>query len=172
MTEEAAAPESRTFHRYRARVLETAVRLEAQLDGALAATYALNQSTAAELQAEILWRLPITQRVEMLGRAVHERDLAGRFGFVAPFLVKYFRMRHTFAHSIGESFADGDKQIRLHSIKQGKERVDSFSLEHLAWMEREAVKVRAELISLYFALAPQTPEWHQDAEGRTLRTDH
>jgi hypothetical protein len=157
-------PQPRTFHGYRARVLERAVRLEVGLDGALAASYARNQSTATELQGEVLWRLPITQRVDTLGRVIHERALAGRFGFVAPFLAKYFRMRHTFAHSIGERFAEGDTRIRLYSVKQGKQRSDSFTLEQLSWMEHEASRVQAELIYLYFALAPQAPEWHEDSD--------
>ena len=48
----------RTFHRYRAEVLEQAVSMEHLMGGVISAAYGQSASTALELQTEILGRLP------------------------------------------------------------------------------------------------------------------
>jgi hypothetical protein len=74
--------QQKTFHGYRGRLLELAVRVEYVLDDAIAAGYAQSFSVAQEMRAEILTRLPIQQRVKILKRIMESRGLQERHPFV------------------------------------------------------------------------------------------
>lgn len=155
--------ENRTFNRLRAEVLELAVRLEHLMGGAISAGYGQNASTAQELQSEVFGRVPISQRISILGRILENKDLIGRFAFVVPVLSKTFDLRNDFAHSLSDGYDPGSRSVKLVSMRKGKEERKSYDALYLYWLIREqAPVVERELRELYFLIAPESQSWHED----------
>jgi len=164
MTEfpKAAAGEPRTYHRYRSEVLEQAVRMEHLMGGAIAAAYGQNASTAQELQAEILGRLPIQQRISILGRILDNKELSGSFAFVIPVLKKLFELRNDLAHSVTTGYDAASRKVTLVSLRKGTEVRTSYEAVYLHWLLYEQCPaVERELSELYFLIAPGTEAWHE-----------
>lgn len=153
----------RTFHRIRGEVLELAVRLELAVGGALAAGYGQSSSLAQELQHELFHRISIEQRVAMLKRILDRKELTDAYPFVVPVLLKLFALRNDFAHSLSDGYDPESREIRLLSIRRGKEKVTTYRALYLQWLVRQqAPVVEKELSELFFRIAPLDAEWHRN----------
>lgn len=152
----------RTFHRYRAEVLEQAVSMEHLMGGVISAAYGQSASTALELQTEILGRLPIQQRVSTLKRILEKRELTGAYAFVVPILNKVFAVRNDFAHSIATGYDARNRTVNLVSMRKGEEVPITYDALYLHWLLYEQCPpVERELQELYYAVAPQSEDWHE-----------
>lgn len=154
--------ENRTFNRLRAEVLEVAVELEQLIGGVIAAGYGQSASTAAELQHEMLGRLPIPQRVAILRRLLETKELTASYAFVVPVVSRTFELRNAFAHSLSAGYDTESLEIRLVSMRKGAEVTTTYSALYLYWLTREQLPVVVrELRELYFLVAPDDPTWHE-----------
>lgn len=152
----------KTFHRFRAELLEQAVRLEYRLDDALAAGYAQSYSVAQELRAEVLSRLPMQQRIKTLRRIMDSRDLSDHYPFVVPVLNEVFKIRNVFAHNLSDGYNDKKDQIALVGMKDGAVVRHTYSTDFLHGLLRvQAKAVERELGELFFLIAPATEVWHE-----------
>lgn len=132
------------------------------MGGAISAAYGQSASTAQELQYEFLGRLPIPQRINVLRRILDARDLSGSYAFVVPILNKLFDLRNELAHSVSAGYDQTAREIRLMSMRKGKEELKTFDAPYLHWLlyEQTPVIVR-ELEELYWIIAPDTEQWHE-----------
>jgi hypothetical protein len=154
--------EGRTFHRIRGEVLEQAVRMEHLMGSAISAAYGQNASTAAEIQAEFLARMPIGQQISTLRRILDDRDLTPDYAFVVPVLTKTFELRNDLAHSISTGYDTEARTINLVSMRKGKEVPKSYEALYVHWLVRDqAPVVESELRELYWLIAPQDEAWHE-----------
>lgn len=154
------ALKQRTFYRFRAEILETAVRLENNLDEVISAAYGQNASTAQELRAEILGSVSIGQRIGILRRIMDSRDLSDRYPFVVPILQKAFELRNTMAHSVSNGYDADFQTIALVSIRKGQAVKKFFTLPYLRWIFEQASQVEKELDEMFWLVAPMNETWH------------
>jgi hypothetical protein len=153
---------NRTFNALRAEVLELAVKMEPLMDSAISAAYGQSASTAQEIQAEFLGRLPIKQRIAILRRILEARELDGSFAFVVPILTRTFDVRNDLAHSLSAGYDKEKRAINLVSMRKGIEVPKSYDALYLHWLIREqAPVVERELGELYFLIAPDSRDWHE-----------
>jgi hypothetical protein len=161
MTENTFAP-SRTFHKYRAEVLEAAVVMEQLMDDVISSGYGQSSSVAQELQAEILGRASISHRIAILKRMLADRDLTESYPFVTPVLSKLFEVRNDMAHSLSGGYDPDSDTITLLSMNKGKQNRKQYTVPYLEWvLYVQAHPVQQELRYLFWAIAPMTEEWHE-----------
>lgn len=152
----------RTFHQYRANVLELAVRLEYALDAVVAASYASSATEADLLNMEILSSVPIHKRISTLDGVLRRRELADSYPFVIPILKKLFELRNSLAHSIDDTSVDpGDGAIQLLSMRKGRLQEVTFEHDYLDWVRNQVLQVLRELSELYLKVAPADLQWHE-----------
>jgi hypothetical protein len=154
---------NRTFHRLRAEVLELGVKMEHLMGSAISAAYGQSASTAQEIQAEFLGRLPIPQRISTLKRVLEDRELIDEYAFVVPILKLTFELRNDLAHSLAAGYDDEARTINLVSLRKGVEVPKSYDALYIHWLIKEqAPVVERELKELYFSIAPPEQKWHEN----------
>lgn len=77
------------------------------IDEVLAGSIAASFGAAELLRAEVLWRIPVGVRIEMLEDLLDHRGLRDRWPFVIPVLRSFFDLRHQLAHGFVSTGPDG-----------------------------------------------------------------
>lgn len=158
--------ESDLVHRVRGSVLESAAALEFDINEALAAWLASNISTSDELAGNLLPRLPVQERIDMLNRRMKETGADERWPFLIPVLRRAFDLRNRYAHGWVTPRSDGG--IRITSWNRGRESVAEYEPESLMWLAFQATVARTELARVWAFWVPSNAVWHAEdsAESR------
>lgn len=143
-------------HRIRAYVLEQATVLDLQIDEVLAASIASGLQAEDVLTTNVLWRLPIPVRLEMLADLLERRQLSDRWPFVIPVLRSFFELRHQLAHGLVHPVEIAGSGITLTTVKRGKRAETIYSGERLEWLAWQAHVSSLELAQIWAAVVPAT----------------
>jgi hypothetical protein len=146
-------------HQLRAYVLERAVSLEQGIDEVLAASLAANLSADAVLRSDVLWRLPIPVRLDLLEELLSRRGLIDRWPFVVPVLRAFFDLRHQLAHGLVSPAWKLPDGIQVRTVKRGRERSVTYRKDRLEWLSWQAHVVGMELSQIWAAVAPASRGW-------------
>ena len=153
----------RTFYRFRADMLELAVRLEIATDAVIAASFARSANAAELLSIEVLSGVPVQKRISTLEGVLERHELVETYPFVVPILRKLFGLRNALAHSIDDTTVDpGDGAVQLLGIRKGLLQAVAFEHAYLDWLHSQAWQVLSELDDLYWKIAPVDPQWHEN----------
>lgn len=148
-------------HRIRAYVLEQATVLELRIDEVLAASIASGLQAEDVLTTNVLWRLPIPVRLEMLADLLERKQLTDRWPFVIPVLRSFFELRHQLAHGLVHPMKTAGSGITLKTVKRGKYAEIIYSGERLEWLAWQAEVSSIELAQIWAAVVPVTRAWHE-----------
>jgi hypothetical protein len=154
-------PDDGRPHRLRAYVLEQATVLELRLDEVLAASIASGIDTAEVLRSDVLWRMPVPVRVEMLEDLLDRRGLRDRWPFVVPVLRAFFDLRHQLAHGWVMLSAPADGGMNLMTFKRGRTVSNAYRAERLEWLAWQAHVTALELSQIWAAVVPPRKSWHE-----------
>ena len=148
-------------HQIRAYVLERAAALELGLDEVLAASLASSLSADQVLRSDVLWRLPIPVRLDLLNELLDRRGLEDRWPFVLPVLRAFFDLRHALAHGSVSAIRKPADGIRVTSVKRGREVSVTYRKEQMEWLAWQAHIVSGELTQMWAVVAPAHRAWDQ-----------
>jgi hypothetical protein len=148
-------------HQIRVYVLERAAALELELDEVLAASLASSLSADQVLRSDVLWRLPIPVRLELLKELLDRREMQDRWPFVLPVLRAFFDLRHALAHGLVSPARKPADGIRVMSVKRGHEVNATYPKERLEWLAWQAHVVSSELAQMWAVVAPAHRAWDQ-----------
>ena len=146
-------------HRVRASVLESASSLEFELNEALAADLSRNIYASYELAVNVLSRLPVDVRLDMLERHMEDTGADELWPTLVPVLRKVYNVRNRYAHGLVSSGPDGSTSIR--SWNRGKPSVKQYNPEELIWLAYAAMLAHTDLARLWAYWVPADPAWHE-----------
>jgi hypothetical protein len=150
-----------TRHRIRAYVLEQATVLELDIDEVLAASIASGLQAAHVLRSEVLWRLPIPVRLEMLADLLEREGLRDRWPYVIPVLRSFFELRHHLAHGLAHPIEVTGRGVEITMVKRGRVAMTTYPSERLEWLAWQAHVTSLELVQIWAAVVPATRAWHE-----------
>jgi hypothetical protein len=150
-----------TQHRIRAYVLEQATVLEFDIDEVLAASIAAGLQAAQVLKSEVLWRLPIPVRLDILADLLEREGLRDRWPYVIPVLHSFFQLRHQLAHGLAHPIEVTGRGVEVTTAKRGRVATTTYSGERLEWLAWQAHVTSLELAQIWAAVVPATRAWHE-----------
>jgi hypothetical protein len=146
-------------HRVRGSVMESATSLEFDINETLAAWLAANIDASDELAGNVLTRLPISVRLELLERRMQETQTDELWPLLVPVLKRVFELRNRYAHGHVRVRPDGG--VRIVSWNRGRQAITDYSPDQLAWLAFEATMARTDLARLWAYWVPAHREWHE-----------
>jgi hypothetical protein len=146
-------------HRVRASVLESAASLEFDINEAIAADLSRNIFASYELAVNVLSRLPMDVRLDMLERHMEETGADELWPTLVPVMRKLYEVRNRYAH--GYVTSDPDGSITISSWNRGKTSAKQYGPEELTWLAYAAVLARTDLARLWAYWVPFDLPWHE-----------
>jgi hypothetical protein len=125
---EAEAVELRHF------IVEGFAVMEAQIDGVLALILGREERDRDAIYKEVIWRVPIDDRIALLLRLLDQDDLADFFPFL-KLLPEVVVMRNVFAHMVLNVFKSTDDTLMFMGRRRGdakNRKVDLALLRRVA----------------------------------------
>lgn len=107
----------------------------AQLDDSLTFNLAVHYGREAEhilsLLNNVLWRLPVDIRIDLLEDALWHTSLHDEVPFLVPSARAVFRIRNSLAHSV--TFEMTGEYLALRTVKRGKAEMTKLTKEQMTW---------------------------------------
>lgn len=145
-------------HRLRGSVLEDAVRLESAINEVLAVRLAGSVTSSYELEGNVLSRLPVDVRLEMLDRHMNDSGAEELWPLLVPALRKIFDLRNRYAHGHVSTLRDGG--IQVVSWNRGRRAEATYSPDQITWLAYEAHIASIDLARLWAFWIPADAAWH------------
>lgn len=115
----------------RVRLGELAAGLDDQLTLALALHYGRDLDHVLSLIQDVMWRVPVEERIRLLDAALWRTGLHDKVPFLAPSLGEVFRVRNLLAHTV--TFEESDEALELFSVRSGKRKMVTLAVAKLRW---------------------------------------
>jgi hypothetical protein len=112
-------------------VLEGVASLEIRVDSVLALFLGRGEREQEVLYREVIWRVPLGNRIALLLRYINDCDLIDRYPFLAP-LTDVIAMRNVFAHMLLDIFESTDEVLVFIGRRQGDAKRHEVRMEHLS----------------------------------------